>query len=302
MIKTQRQEKTLKEYLANWEWDEAKYPKSRQVADNLVLLTSVVQKMDEEVRNKTGQYNEAKTAKSNVAKKDGASLPTRDLVDLLTPDVVKNFGGSSDDFIETEHMTTVCVIVGRGNDKDFLKQYESFTDDVVPGSAKHFTGLDDKDGNMLFRVVIFKTGMEAFKKGCREKRFVPRDFEYSKDGYAKLLKTRAELEEQTASMYAKLKDLLAAAWSDAMVAWFHVKAMRVFVECVLRYGNATPFATFVVVPKNGLTARKALGETLRSKKVKQAFSAEKMAEAAAEEGEEYFPYVSLSFTPFTAQH
>merc|ERR1712070_529362 len=142
---------------------------------------------------------------------------------------------------------------------------------------------------------------EAFKKACREKRFVPRDFEYSKDGYAKLLKTRAELEEQTASMYSKLKDLVFTAWSDAMVAWFHVKAMRVFVECVLRYGIATPFAPFVVVPKNGLTARAALGEALKSKKVKQIFSAEKLAEAAAEEGEEYYSYVSLSFTPFTAQ-
>eukprot|EP00929_Paragymnodinium_shiwhaense_P118924 TRINITY_DN90820_c0_g1_i1.p1 TRINITY_DN90820_c0_g1~~TRINITY_DN90820_c0_g1_i1.p1 ORF type:complete len:401 (-),score=155.25 TRINITY_DN90820_c0_g1_i1:285-1487(-) len=303
MIKTQRQEKTFSEYLASWEWDEAKYPKTRQVADNLALLTSVVQKLDEEVRTKTAQYNEAKTAKSNIAKKDGVTLPTRDLVDLLTPEKVVQKGNGGDDFIETDHMTTVCVIVPRGSDKEFLAKYETFCDDVVPGSAKKFVGMDDKDGNMLFRVVVFKAGVDAFKKSCREKRVVPRDFEYSKDGYAKLLKNRADLEEQTASMHTRLKDLCQAAWSDVMVAWMHVKAMRVFVESVLRYGIGKPIAVFIVSPKAGaaVAARRSLGDTLKSTKVKQAFSADKMAEAAAEEGEEYYPYVSFSFTPFASQ-
>merc|ERR1712070_739138 len=177
------------------------------------------------------------------------------------------YGNSGDDFFETEHMTTVCVIVSRGNDKDFLAKYETFCDDVVPGSAKHFSKLNDKDGNMLFRVVLFKTGVEAFKKSCREKRFVPRDFEYSKDGYATLLKTRADLEEQTSSMLQKLKELCQAAWSDVMVAWIHVKAMRIFVECILRFGMPAQFGAYIVSPKSGaqLAARKVIADCLASK-------------------------------------
>eukprot|EP00929_Paragymnodinium_shiwhaense_P086944 TRINITY_DN472_c0_g1_i1.p1 TRINITY_DN472_c0_g1~~TRINITY_DN472_c0_g1_i1.p1 ORF type:complete len:398 (-),score=143.83 TRINITY_DN472_c0_g1_i1:287-1480(-) len=302
VIKTQRQAKNFSEYLATWEWDEAKYPKNRQVADNLSLLTSVVQKLDEEVRNKTAQYNEAKTAKGNIAKKDGVTLPTRDLIDLLTPDKVSMKGNASDDFIDTEHMSSVCVIVPRGGDAEFTKKYETFCDDVVPGSIKKFQGMEDKDGNMLFRVVVLKKGVDLFKKACREKRFVPRDFEYSKEAYEKLLRNRVDLEEQTANMHAKVKDLCQAAWSDVMVAWMHVKAMRVFVECVLRYGIGKPLAAYIVCPKAGAAAaaRKSLGDILKSTKVKQAFSADKMEAAAAEEGEEYYPYVSFSFTPFAA--
>lgn len=93
-VKSQRQEKTFLDYLKSWQWDEAKYPKSRSISDNLTLLMSVVNKLDEEARNKTAQYNDFKTQRGNMAKKEGANLTNRDLVDVLTPDVVKMQGGA----------------------------------------------------------------------------------------------------------------------------------------------------------------------------------------------------------------
>merc|ERR1712039_802597 len=153
----QRQEKELVEYLKTWQWDEAKYPKTRSISDNLTLLMSVVNKLDEEARNKTAQYNDFKTQKGNLTKKQGANLTGLDLVDVLTPDVVRMNGDADDDFIYTEHLTTVCVILPRGSDQDFLKAYETMAENVVPMSAKKFKNLDDKDGNSLWRVVMFKS-------------------------------------------------------------------------------------------------------------------------------------------------
>lgn len=49
---------------------QAKYPKSRSISDNLTLLMSVVNKLDEEARNKTAQYNDFKTQRGNMAKKE----------------------------------------------------------------------------------------------------------------------------------------------------------------------------------------------------------------------------------------
>eukprot|EP00929_Paragymnodinium_shiwhaense_P112687 TRINITY_DN80954_c0_g1_i1.p1 TRINITY_DN80954_c0_g1~~TRINITY_DN80954_c0_g1_i1.p1 ORF type:complete len:408 (-),score=127.78 TRINITY_DN80954_c0_g1_i1:145-1368(-) len=302
LIQSQGQARTLSEYLATWQWNEAKYPKSRQIQDNLQLLLSIVSKLDEEVRTKTGQFNEARTTKGNIAKKEGATLATTDLVDLLTPDKVNMKGHGNDDFFYTEHLTTICVIVPRGGAKDFEKQYESFSDMVVPKSARKFDNFDDKDGNSLWRVVVFKSDAEAFKKACREKRFTARDFEYSETAHKNLVKHRQEMEVQVATMHEKVKDLCKSAWSDVMVAWIHVKAMRVFVEGILRFGMPPQMGAFIVSPKAGATvaARKVLGEVLASKDRKAGVSADKMTEAAAEEGEEYYPYVSLSFVPFTA--
>merc|ERR1712113_745380 len=122
--------------------------------------------LDEEARNKTAQQNELKMQKTNITKKEGANLTNRDLVDVLTPDVVKNKGNANDDFIMTEHLTTVCVILPRGGENEFLQVYESLQENMVPMSAKKFEGLDDRDGNSLWRVVMFKTAVDGFKKAC----------------------------------------------------------------------------------------------------------------------------------------
>jgi len=298
-VKSQRQDRPFLEYLRNWQWDEAKYPKTRSILDNLTLLMSVVNKLDEEARNKTAQYNEYKTQKGNLAKKEGATLPNRDPVDVLTPDTVRMLGSADDDFIYTDHLTTVVVILTRSTEQDFLKVYETMTENVVPMSARKFKGLDDKDGNSIWRVVMFRSAADGFKRQCREKKFIARDFEYSEEGYKRLKTQREHLEDAVKRQHELVRGLYQAAWSDAMVAWMHIKAMRVFVESVLRFGMPPRFASFVLSPKGSAVpaVRKALADTLG--KESSAFS-DKMAEAQ-DDAEEYFPYVSLSFTPFNVQ-
>ncbi|CAK9070571.1 V-type proton ATPase subunit C 1 (V-ATPase subunit C 1) (Vacuolar proton pump subunit C 1), partial [Durusdinium trenchii] len=182
VVKSQRKDLPLLDYLGTWSWDEAKYPKSRSIPDMLSYAMSTVNHIDEEARNKTMQFNDFKTQMSNLAKKDAANLAGRDLIDVLTPDKVKADGGPDDDFISTEHLTTIPVIVPRGGEEEFLKMYETMQENVVPRSARQFKGIDDKDGNSLWRVVMFRSAVEGFKKVCREKRFAVREFEYNKDG------------------------------------------------------------------------------------------------------------------------
>jgi len=299
-VKSQRQERPFLDYLRTWQWDEAKYSKTRSISDNLGMLMSVVNKLDEEARNKTAQYNEYKTQRGNLSKKEGANLPNRDLVDVLTPTVVRNNGTADDDFISTEYLTTVPVILSRGSEKEFLEVYESFHKEIVPMSAKKFNEVEDKDGNTLWRVVMFKRAVEDFHKCCREKRFISRDFEYSEDKFKRLKNQREQLEESVRRNFELVRGLYSAAWSDAMVAWMHIKAMRIFVESVLRFGMPPCFASFIISPKSGAAtnARKALADVL-GKQGQAGPWADKMAAGGDDEGEEYFPYVSFSFTPFT---
>jgi V-type H+-transporting ATPase subunit C len=267
-----------------------------------------VQKLDEETRNKAAFYNDLKAQKANISQKSNtATLAGRDLVDVLTPDVVTAGCGAGDDFVYTDHITTVCVILPRGGDVEFLKSYEYFNENVVPGSAKHFKSLDDKDGNSLWRVVMFRSAVDQFKKECRDKRFLARDFEYKEEAYKQLKTQRDQIDDQVKRQHDMVRGLYQAAWSDTMVAWMHVKATRVFVESVLRFGMPPRFASFIIAPRSQASqaalTRKALAEILGSKG-----GAQQGAAAAAggyggdmEDGEEYFPYVSFSLQPFVAQ-
>lgn len=294
-VKAQRQERSFIEYISTWQWDEAKYPRTRSIADNLTHLMQTVNKIDEEARNKTLLYNESRTQKANLSSKEGVNLMAKDLVDVLTPEVMKIKG--ENEAVNTEHLATVFVILSRGTDKEFQNAYESFSDLVVPRSAKKYQGLDDKDGNSIWRVVMFKSCVEDFKKACREKRFQPRDFEYSEDGYKKLVTQREQVQDALTRQHGNIKGLYNAAWSDVMVAWIHIKAMRVFVESVLRFGMPPKFAAYTIVQKgNPAHTRKALADIL-GKQAKDGMVGA-AGDAGGEEGEEYFPYVSFSFTPF----
>merc|ERR1711972_678085 len=117
----------------------------------------------------------------------------------------------------------------------------------------------------------------------------------SETAYNKLMAQREQVEDQVKRQHDLVKSLYAAAWSDSMIALVHLKAMRVFVESVLRFGMPPNFASFILSPKAGVgaPARKALADILG----KSDTGATRMA-ADQDDGEEFYPYVSLSFTPF----
>jgi len=297
-VLSQRVRMNFDQYTTNWRWDEAKYPSSRGIAENMQVMLTIVGKLDEESRSKATQYNEIKTGRSNIDKRDVGNLASKDLVDILTPEVVRD-----DDFVSSEHITTVVVVIGKGGEQEFLNSYEMMDDRVVPQSASRLTGVgtDDKDGNTLWRVVLFKAGVENFKKNARERKITVRDFVYDAKAFSSLQAQRREMDVKAVQTLDQLKGTSHAAWSDVMIAWMHIKAMRVFVESVLRYGPPPHFDTYLVPvnTKSMPRMRSALGDWVQHA-THTSFNSEAEAnlKAAEAEGEEYFPYVSFSFSPF----
>jgi len=251
-----------------------------------------------------------------LTKRDGVTFPTRDLVDLLTPDVVV-----PSDFHETEHLTTVIVILTRGQEKEFLAWYQepSFTtvkmdrdgvevkttdsivppQTVIPDSAQKFTsfpeGAEDKDGNTVWRVVLFKSCKEKFALLARQNKFVVRDFIYDGNKCAELNKKREAVEIECDKHLSILTNFCKMAWSDVFTAWLHIKAMRCYVESVLRFGSEpkTKFAGFLLCPK--------VGSQDQLRKALALCPPMSPGGAVDADGEDYFPYVSLTMAPRAAQ-
>jgi len=312
---------SVEAFLKNgWKWDEAKYATQRSLQANVDHLLDNVQKIDEECRNKGQEYSDFKQQKGVLTVREGVTFPTRDLVDLMQPSAV-----SEGDFVETDHLTTVIVILARGQEKEFLAWYqepsviivktdkdgkEQSTVDgiappqtIVPDSAKQFTklseGSEDKDGNTVWRVVLFKSCKDKFASLARANKFIVRDFEYKPSQLEELAVKRQQVEADAARTLGALTDFCRKAWSDVFVAWMHMKAMRVYVECVLNYGveAKTTFAGYILCPKDGTISpalRQALANSIgRGKGVKK--------EKGAEDEEEDYPYVSLGFAPRAPQ-
>jgi len=282
------------QYIKAWRWDDAKYPKMRGLQNNLTLLLSVANKLDEEARSKSGQFNELKSAQANMLKKSTGSVMARDLADVLTPEIVKD-----GDFINTAHLTTLIMILPQVGVEPFLATYEGYAENIVPGSAQQFPSVVEEDGTQVWRIVLFKSSVDAFMKKSRDERVgTCRTFEYSAAGYERIKNQREELTKECDKQEKVMKGFCKASLSDVMVAWVHIKAMRLFVESTLRFGVPPNFASFIIQPKDNALAkvRTALAEVLGK-------SGDAGAAETAKEGEEedYFPYVSLNFTPFTIQ-
>jgi len=301
-IISQRKQSSLEAYVRSFTWDDHKFPRTRALTDNLALLLSSVQKLDEEVKNKAFTFAEVKTQWANIQKSKqagGATLLNVDLNDILTPEVV-----TPEDFVETEHLTTVLVIVPKQDDKRWLANYEQLSSLVVPKSAKAFRA-SDKEGNILYRVIVFKKEVENFMKNARSQKFSVRDFKYSEQEYRNAVDRNQTLKAEFAKQETFLRKVCHAAFSDTLVAWCHLKAMRVFVEAVLRYGVPPNFAAFIIKPSKGKSNTKLL------KAINEVFSASGLfgqsylgsagdKQHDGGEGEEpYYPYVSLSMSPLS---
>lgn len=239
-----------------------------------------------------------------LAEKESPLLMGRDMDDTINPDVVKQFESAHPGekaFVYTDYFTTVCLLMPQASENEFLNSYECSVQDVVPRSAMKFN-ITDKDKNSIYRVVLFKTAKEGFAKWCREKRFVVRDFDYDEAKYRKRVSDRKDVQVKEDQQKQSVLASCSAAWSDVMICWVHVKAMRLCVECAMRYGATSKdvhiAALAMQAPAKAAQVRKVLANALGNQGSPAPFKDAKKENAIAADDEDMFPYVSLSMVPF----
>ena len=127
--------------------------------------------------------------------------------------------------------------------KDFIKSYETLCSMVVPRSAVQ---IERDDEFTLFSVTTFKKSSTEFIHKCRENKWTPRDFKYKEGGREEEQKEVEKVEKSEKKVWGEALRLGRTAWGEAVMAWVHVLALRVFVETVLRYGLPLSFVCGLV--------------------------------------------------------
>jgi len=268
-------------FLTFFKWDEAKYPTSQPLKALTELIHSQVAKLDEELKVKSSEYNNLLHSINAEDRKIGGNLLVKDLTEVVKENHV----------IETEYMETLFVAVPKQASKQFLASYETLVKFVLPRSA---LPIDEDVEFILYRVVMFRNVSDDFKTLARERKWLVRDFKYDPNKGGKSDKKKMDVEKE------KLRKALIrwckTNFSESFIAWVHLKAIRVFVESVLRYGLPTNFQAMLLLPnKNKQTKlRKSLGELYGHLSSKSIFNKDKHEEdEATTETENFYPYVSL---------
>lgn len=103
---------------------------------------------------------------------------------------------------------------------------------VVPGSSKLLT---EEGEHALYTVTLFKKVIDEFKNTARENKFTVRDFVYDEELLKAGRTERDKLLAEKQKQYAPLIRWLKINFGEIFAAYIHIKALRVFVESVLRY-------------------------------------------------------------------
>jgi len=223
-------------YITKFQWDIAKYPIKQSLRNIADIISKQVGQIDADLKTKSTAYNNLKGSLQSLEKKQTGSLLTRNLADLVKKE---HF------ILDSEYLTTLLVIVPKQQFPEWNMNYEKLTDMIVPRSSQLIT-MDGEYG--LYTVTLFKKVVEEFKLHAREKKFIVRDFTYNEEELAAGKNEITKLVTDKKKQFGPLVRWLKVNFSECFCAWIHVKALRVFVESVLRYGLPVNFQAILIHP------------------------------------------------------
>ncbi|XP_019307597.1 V-type proton ATPase subunit C 2 isoform X8 [Panthera pardus] len=275
----------LTSFVTHFEWDMAKYPAKQPLVCVVDTLAKQLAQIETDLKSRTAAYNTLKTNLENLEKKSMGNLFTRTLSDIV----------SKEDFVlDSEYLVTLLVIVPKPSYAQWQKTYESLSDMVVPRSTKLIA--EDNEGG-LFTVTLFRKVIDDFKTKAKENKFTVREFYYDEKEIKREREELSRLLSDKKQQYGPLLRWLKVNFSEAFIAWIHIKALRVFVESVLRYGLPVNFQAVLLQPHKK-SSTKRLREVLNSvfRHLDQVAAASVLDASVDIPGlqlgnQDYFPYV-----------
>lgn len=272
----------LATYITRFQWDMAKYPIKQSLKNLSDIIGKQVGQIESDMKGKSSAYNQLKSNLQSMEKKQGGSLLTRNLGELV----------KADHFVlNSEYLTTLVVVVPISLLNDWHARYESLCDKIVPRTTQMI--YQDAE-NALMTVTLFQRVADEFKHKARENKFMVRDFVYNPEELAAGKTEMTKLATDKKKQFGPLVRWLKVNFSECYMAWIHVKALRVFVESVLRFGLPVNFQGMILLPQKKTS--KKLRETLNQlySHLDSAAGGGNDADVPAGLGfgqSEYFPYV-----------
>ena len=229
------QDKPCEIYVQEFQWNAVKYRTDRSLGEIVRSLSQDLGSMESVLKKRLADYNQVKNTLIGVERRQTGSLAVKSLAGIVRREHVPSAG--------SEFLKTVFVAVPKTMDREFVSTYERLNDMVVPRSALLIASDDEYH---LYSTVVFQKAEQDYLARLRECKFVPREFAFDEQLLAEERKTVSDMGATAKEQWTVLVRLCKSNFSEMFASWIHVKAMRVFVEAVLRYGLPPDFSAFLV--------------------------------------------------------
>ncbi|GKT55522.1 V-ATPase subunit C [Colletotrichum tofieldiae] len=283
-------DKPTDQYVSSFSWNKVRYRADKPLSELVDTLQKELITTDNDVKSKFNQYNSVKTNFTTLQRKQTGNLATKSLTPVVDPALLIQ---------DSEYLETHLIVVPNNAKKDFLRSYETVAPMVVPRSAVQVASDEEFT---LFAVTAFKKHGAEFLQKCREQKWTPRQYKYVEGGKEEEQRELDRVAREEKKTWGEALRIGRTGWSESVMIWLHVLALRVFVEAVLRYGLPLDYLAKKV--KTALDANysylggNAFGRDKRGKITKDdATLSSEMAAAGlgGGEGHEYTAYVYYEF-------
>ncbi|KAI1415655.1 ATPase, V1 complex, subunit C [Hypoxylon sp. FL1857] len=228
-------DKPTDQYLRSFTWNKVRYRADRPVGELIDILQKELATIDNDVKSKFNQYNQVKTNLAALQRKQTGNLATKSLTPIVNPSLLVQ---------DSEYLETHLVAVPTNLKKEYLKSYETISPMVVPRSSIQ---VAQDDEFILFAVTTFKKHSAEFQQKCREHKWTPRQYKYVEGGKEEEQRELDRVTREEKKVWGEALRLTRTGWSESVMIWAHVMALRVFVESVLRYGLPLEFVSALVL-------------------------------------------------------
>ncbi|KAI8900642.1 ATPase, V1 complex, subunit C [Globomyces pollinis-pini] len=230
-------DKNIISYLESFSWNTMKYRSDKtlkELADNIIHEITTI---DTVMKNKLQAYSATKSQLVAIDRKLSGNLSVKSLNEIVKKD---HF------VLDSEYLTSLIVAVPKASMKEWVDQYETLTQMVVPRSSQK---IAEDDEYALFNVTLFQKVVDEFTTKCREHKFIVRDFKWNAEALSDEKKKYQELVQAEKDQLSSLIRLCKANFSETYASWNHLKILRLFIESILRYGLPPDFQPILVKAK-----------------------------------------------------
>ncbi|KAI8956212.1 vacuolar ATP synthase-like protein subunit C 1 [Xylaria longipes] len=227
-------DKPTDQYLRSFVWNKVRYRADLPVGELVSRLQKDLVTADNDVKGKLSQYNQVKTNFATLQRKQIGNLATKSLTPIVDPKSLVQ---------DSEYLETHLIAVPTNLRKDFIKSYETLTERVVPRSAEEVAHDDEF---ILYAVTTFKRNGAEFQQKCREQKWTPRQYKHVEGGKEEEKRELERVSREEKKVRGEALRMVHTGWSESVMIWVHVMALRVFVESVLRYGLPLDFVSALV--------------------------------------------------------
>uniref|UniRef100_A0A672ZEC6 V-type proton ATPase subunit C n=1 Tax=Sphaeramia orbicularis TaxID=375764 RepID=A0A672ZEC6_9TELE len=319
-------------YITRFQWDMAKYPIKQSLKNISEIISKQVTQIDNDLKTRASAYNSLKGNLQNLERKNAGSLLTRSLADIVKKD---DFVLDSEYLItllavvpktaypewQKTYETLAEMVVPRSSnllfeDNDsglfsvtlFRKAIDDFkhkarenkftvrdfqyNEEEMKADKEEMTRLStDKKKQFVRDSTLEKVSIS----GHKSKKINVVLFSLAKIRRLTRLKQMVTVTDRCLSLQGPLVRWLKVNFSEAFIAWIHIKALRVFVESVLRYGLPVNFQAMLLQPNK--KTMKRLREVLNDLYKHLDSSAAAIIDSAMDipglnlSQQEYYPYV-----------